>query len=374
MKFLFWLGLVAIVTPQLRASDLEKLATSTDFKQSSSLAKKLQADPDTDLLTVLEAMKGKSDVNKNWLLSVAQTVADRDPKSSMASLDQFLPRLSEDSAARYWAFTYVTRGDNAKREKLLDSMLADPSLELRYAAVALALKNLEANETLSDKARVAAYQEYLAAARLPTQIQSIAEKLEELGQEVDLRRHFGFVSNWQTVGPFNNVDKVGFGEIYQPESDYLSNKMNTKADYDGKTDKVAWQSVSTEAEDGAVDLAVTFNKEKGAVAYVLGEFLVPDELQCQVRLGSKNASKVWINGELVISREVYHSGGQIDQYVAPVKLKKGTNSILLKSCQNEQEQSWAQDWAFQLRFTDDTGYAIQPLRRRQLSTPDSNSK
>ena len=119
--------------------------------------------------------------------------------------------------------------------------------------------------------------------------------------------------------------------------------------------------MTTKDPEGAVDLSAAFNAEKAAVVYSLGQFNAEDDMACQLRIGSPNGTKVWLNGNLVINREVYHSGSQVDQYVADVKLNKGKNTILVKSCQNEQTESWAQDYAFQLRFTDDTGYAIQPI-------------
>ena len=36
-------------------------------------------------------------------------------------------------------------------------------------------------------------------------------------------------------------------------------------------------------------------------------------------------------------------------------LKKGENVIVLKVCQNDQKEPWAQDWKFQMRVCDDTG-------------------
>ena len=60
-----------------------------------------------------------------------------------------------------------------------------------------------------------------------------------------------------------------------------------------------------------------------------------------------------------MATEVYHSGSMLDQYIAPFELKKGTNTILLKICQNEQEESWAQRWEFQFRITDPTGKGLQ---------------
>jgi hypothetical protein len=65
-----------------------------------------------------------------------------------------------------------------------------------------------------------------------------------------------------------------------------------------------------------------------------------------------------VNGELVISNHVYHAGNAIDQFSASVTLRPGVNQILLKICQNEQTDSWAQDWQFQARMTDSTGKKI----------------
>jgi hypothetical protein len=43
-----------------------------------------------------------------------------------------------------------------------------------------------------------------------------------------------------------------------------------------------------------------------------------------------------------------------------VSLRKGSNSILLKILQNEQTQSWAQDYSVQFRITDGSGKALLP--------------
>ena len=48
----------------------------------------------------------------------------------------------------------------------------------------------------------------------------------------------------------------------------------------------------------------------------------------------------------------------IDQYIATGALNEGKNTILLKICQNEQTEAWAQNWQFQLRVCDAVGTAI----------------
>lgn len=343
-------------TCALRAadSDLKSLAAvGDDNARAAGIVQRLQADPSIKLMDVLSAMRDQSATTKNWYLSVAQTIADRNPQRSKSELEQFLPRLSEDSTARYWAFNFVTRGDQKYREQILESMLADPCLELRYDAVDLGLSRIKADESLSESQRIAAYRELLFAARLPSQIQDVAAKLEELGEEVDLLNHFGFIKTWELVGTFENKNQASFNVQYDPEKDYEAGKLVANSG------SASWQQATTESADGAIDLNALYDNAKGVIVYGLSSFQSANELDCEVRLGSPNACQVWVNGQKVISREVYHSGNQIDQYVAPVRLRRGENSILVKICQNEQKEPWAQDWQFQLRFTDASGLAVR---------------
>ena len=59
-----------------------------------------------------------------------------------------------------------------------------------------------------------------------------------------------------------------------------------------------------------------------------------------------------------MSNEIYHVGFMTDQFKGEAQLKKGENEIVIKVCQNEQKESWAQRWMFQLRICDHTGKAV----------------
>ena len=100
----------------------------------------------------------------------------------------------------------------------------------------------------------------------------------------------------------------------------------------------------------------------GVTGYAVTEFVSMKAQDVELRLESKNAHKIWVNGELVMENEVYHSGGGFDQYISKDSLKSGTNQILMKICQNEQTESWAQDWAFKLRVCDSLGTAVRPSK------------
>ncbi len=82
------------------------------------------------------------------------------------------------------------------------------------------------------------------------------------------------------------------------------------------------------------------------------------EQPVEIRFGCINAIKVFLNGKEVFAREEYHHGDRFDQYTARGTLKAGKNEILVKVCQNNQTDSWAQDWQFQLRLADATGGAV----------------
>src|SRR5438552_2614613 len=51
----------------------------------------------------------------------------------------------------------------------------------------------------------------------PDQVDQIAAKLRELGTEVDLAAHFGFLRRWWLLGPFDNHGGLGFDTAFPPE-------------------------------------------------------------------------------------------------------------------------------------------------------------
>jgi hypothetical protein len=93
--------------------------------------------------------------------------------------------------------------------------------------------------------------------------------------------------------------------------------------------------------------------------YLLTGFQSPTSRRVELRLGTDNAWKLWFNGELQFSRNEYHRGKALDQYRIPVTMKPGNNVILLKVCQNEQTEDWAQDYQVQLRVCDSNGRGIR---------------
>jgi ribosomal protein L11 methylase PrmA len=109
-------------------------------------------------------------------------------------------------------------------------------------------------------------------------------------------------------------------------------------------------------------------RHKGAVAYAYQEFESDRDQTVELRLGTPNGWKLWVNGQSLFAHEEYHQSARMDQYRTPVQLKAGKNAILLKICQNEQDQDWAQEWKFQIRVCDPTGTAVLPVNATQLKS------
>ncbi|MFA5190755.1 MAG: hypothetical protein WC740_08515 [Verrucomicrobiia bacterium] len=328
--------------------------------EASAAWKQIAASDLGQLTTILGGMDGADDLIANWLRAAVDTIVARESaagkKLPVDDLLAFLRDTNHSPRARRLAFEMVARVQPDAVEKLLSGMLNDPSLELRRDAVerviADAARTLEAGKKPEAVQR---YREALGFARDVDQIQGVARKLRELGETVDLPKLFGFLMQWKVIGPFDNTDCKGFAAVFPPEK-----KIDLAAEYDGKSGKVRWSDYVTKDEFGMVDINTVYQPLKCVTAYAYTEFVSDKARPAELRLGCKNAWKVWLNGKLLWEREEYHRGMQIDQYRLSCQLQPGRNTILVKACQNELVQKWTVEWQFQLRVCDHLGTAILP--------------
>lgn len=330
------------------------------FQEAIPAARELQQLPAEKLFVVLNGADGVNPIAENWIRGIAFGIAQRSGTPAISELKNYVVDQGNNVIGRGIAMELIKREDASSAEKMLDELLDDPSLAIREMAVEQAIGKAESLAKSQADSAVEIYRETLAAARHPKQLSRIVASLSDLGESVTTAGAFSLILDWKSIAPFDNEGGVGYEAVYGPEKQFASDgSVDLQKQYDGKNGQISWQDVSGSSDEGLVNLAETYNKEKGAVAYLFAEFDSADAKAAQVRLGCINANKVWVNGEEVMATEVYHSGSMLDQYIAPFELKKGTNTILLKICQNEQEESWAQRWEFQFRITDPTGKGLQ---------------
>lgn len=313
---------------------------------------------------LLAAMNEAGPLGANWLRmageSIVQQAGARADRLPAEALEKFLLDQENDPRARRLAYEWLRLADPNAEDRLVPKMLHDKSVELRRDAVARLMSQAEAIMA-GDRGKAGdVYMEALGAARDEDQIRGIVAQLKTLERKVDLPRHFGFLVDWKIIGPFDNTGRAGFETVFPPEG-----KLDPSAEYAGKNGPVRWASYSTTDEYGMVDFNKPLGSLKEATAYAWTQFESPADRPAELRLGCKNAWKIWLNGEFVFGRDEYHRGMSIDQYVLPVRLRKGANDILVKACQNEEQETWTVEWQFQLRVCDATGTAILSADRTE---------
>lgn len=376
-----------------------------DHRAVATAIAELQAAPISAIAPLLDAMQPEKPIANNWLRAAVESVTGHANESELPQLTASLQSYVEDRdhvpTARFTAFRLLETLAPDSANALIPSLHDDSSLDLRRIAIAQMIEQAESyrktapdgesdqNDTSDDRESdesdelpnseegsqapektktreldadeqqaVAIFRSALASARDADQLQKIANALESLGQDVDLTEIFGFIGTWRLIGPFDNSNGKGFDAIDGPES---SNVLSADETYEGKDEQVRWKVYTTDSEFGVVDINKAIGRHKGATVYAWAEFESDQTGPIELRLGCINAHKVWLNGKLLISNEVYHTGMDIDQYIGRGERKSGRNDILVKICQNEQEEAWAQQWQFQLRACDHLGTAI-PLR------------
>ncbi|MCH2210570.1 MAG: hypothetical protein MK110_04665 [Fuerstiella sp.] len=307
-----------------------------------------------NLIPILDGFQGATKIGGNWLRSAFETIAaaeiDAGHDLPADRLTGFIQDVSNEPSARRLAYEWLLQQDQTLKQRIIPGLLQDANPDFRRDAVAMLIDQAETAET---QLALELYRQALKGAVHDDQVKTIAAALESAGEPVDLQMHFGFVSEWKIVGPFDNREMKGYAVAYPPESEF-----DLTAVYDGQFDTVRWQNIATDDDYGIVNIAEQIENYKGAVMYAVTIFRSSAARDVEFRLGTPNAWKLWLNGELMFEREEYHRGTQMDQYRVPVSLRSGGNTILLKICQDEDEQNWAQRYQYQLRVSDSSGAAI----------------
>ena len=179
--------------------------------------------------------------------------------------------------------------------------------------------------------------------------------LEEEGDEERAnwyRSQLGFANEgaWYIIGPFPNPDSEGFNTLYPPELD-----VDLEESYEVEEELISWKKRWDEnRDDGFVNFYEMFDASEWKVGYAWTTVTVEEAREVELRVGSDDDVKVWVNGIAALINQIGRAA-QPDQDRVHVSLKQGRNQILIKVCNREQ------DWGFYLRFTDADGRPIQGL-------------
>ncbi len=161
---------------------------------------------------------------------------------------------------------------------------------------------------------------------------------------VFLRPWQNYIRKWMVIGPFDNSDGKQLDTVYDPER-----TIDFKKEYKGKGGvRVEWHEVSA-MPSGLIDLRNLMQRQKlpadNVLAYALVYVESPSEREVELLAGSDDGIKIWVNGRVVHTNDVYRFWAP-DSDRVKIRLKKGRNEILVKVHQG------SGGWGFSLRIVD----------------------
>ena len=197
----------------------------------------------------------------------------------------------------------------------------------------------------------------VSALDIPAQLNSImalaqfyqANNLPENAEALIQKTGFMTEDAWMILGPFDNVNRIGFNTEYIMEN---LPQIDTTVKYDGKNGQMSWQKCQDDFIDGYIRIKPDVD---WSIAYAFATVHSPDERKVEFRFDSDDQGKVWINGIEVHSHTRTYAT-DIDRDIIPVTLTPGKNSVLIKVCEETRGSG------FYLRITDENGKPFDDLK------------
>jgi hypothetical protein len=167
----------------------------------------------------------------------------------------------------------------------------------------------------------------------------------------------GFIRNWLLLGPFAGT---GCSETPNPpfvpaslipEPGVVTNGSTWTA-FNGYT-----SGCGVSCGGGGVDFDCVYGDRNNSTVFAYAHVYSPVARAAQLRIGSDDASKVWLNGSAIaMGSETLCRGCGVDQNIQNVNLNAGWNSVLIGVSEG------GGGWAMSLRFTATDGLPMRDLR------------
>ncbi|HME90580.1 MAG TPA: DUF3857 domain-containing protein [Myxococcaceae bacterium] len=149
----------------------------------------------------------------------------------------------------------------------------------------------------------------------------------KIGRATEYVEPLGFVRDYYILGSFDNEGKGGCSIDFGPEA-----KLDLSAEYPAKGHPARWRRLSLRPPDGYIDLSASLRPNREAVAYALTFLNAAHESTVNLGVGASGAFRLWVNGQLAASEDRYNRA-RPDQSRVAVRLRQGSNRVLLKICQ-----------------------------------------
>ncbi|MFN0173038.1 MAG: DUF3857 domain-containing protein [Saprospiraceae bacterium] len=173
------------------------------------------------------------------------------------------------------------------------------------------------------------------------------------------------ITEWQFVGPFDNLSGSGFDKNYPPIAQPEPSAM-FKSTYNGD---IQWFKPSAINGEGVIAPSF-FVKHSTGIVFAQTFVTAPTDMDATLALGFTGNIRVWVNDRLIISEQEYRRT-DFDLYKAKCQLKKGVNRVLVQIGFENKD-----DYTFFLRFVDEQANQIPGLSSSATYLPyhKDNSK
>lgn len=151
----------------------------------------------------------------------------------------------------------------------------------------------------------------------------------------------GALSNWQFVGPFNNLSGSGFDKDYGPVRDASNSAVFASA----TEAPIKWFTPRVSSNEGWVAPRYFIESPIGNISFAQTFVFSPKDQEVILSTGAAGTLKVWVNDQLHVSAGEERTS-ELDTYNAPCSLRQGYNRVVVQIGSEEVDPS------FIIRFVD----------------------
>lgn len=352
--------------PQRRAAAvLNRLAAAPADAKPTLLRLLVNAPTEAALNTVLEAMKDQNQAVRDaatraladWpnaapadrLLELARTTDNATYRVLAMRGYVRMAGTSKDPTAMYVrAMELASRPDDKRLVlgglgtagttqalDLVERHIADPDVQIEASLAAIQIA-ARIRESDGDRAR-RTLRTVIASVKDPPTRQKAVDLLNDLDQFED------HILTWVVSPMYQEKGKDSqyvFDTPFAPEKDAGS---------------VEWKPLKRGIGKWDINLEATFGGQDHVAAYVRTRIYSPRAQEARLEMGSDDALKAWVNGQLV-SRQYQHRGAAPRQEIVKIQLKEGWNDLMLKVVDHEG------GWVFAARIRSAEGTALEGLK------------
>jgi RHS repeat-associated protein len=166
----------------------------------------------------------------------------------------------------------------------------------------------------------------------------------------------GFITHWLLSGPYNEPD-----QSKRLTTDYLNGETTIQPSRGITSGTGVWTAINSATPEVNINQqlndmgSVESGYGENAVTYAYTYVYAPAARKVQLKVGSDDGIRIWVNGQLVEDNDIYRGYTQ-DSDTVPVNFLQGWNRLLVKVSQG------GGGWLFSARFMDMKGNPLTHLQ------------